>query len=156
MSLECQQFYPGQEATPEQILMLAHEYRRAAEALLPTGRRGKSLSRAPYRLLAIQAIELYLNAVLLNRVLPPEKLRGLHHNLGARAILAPAAGLTLRKSTIGYLHHLSDSREYVIIRYDPERTGPGSDLTRLAATLREVAEKATAILEKQQELSPRR
>ena len=143
MSIEGQKFTPGDEATPQQVLELAHEYRWAADALLPTGRRGKPLSRAPYRLLAIQAIELYLNALLLLWDHAPAKLRGMGHDLGPRVRLAAAAGLKLKKRTAWHLHTLSESREYLVTRYGPEMTGTISQLNRLAATLGEVSEKVT-------------
>ena len=148
MSVEGQNFYPGEEATAEQIFLLAGEYRRAADTLLPTGRRRMPLSRAPYRLVAIQAIELYFNALLIKRVLTAAKLRGLQHDLAARTRLAPAAGLFLRKGTVKHLQGLSETREYLISRYCPEKAGSTSELNRLAATLLEVAEKVTAILKR--------
>ncbi|WP_245478528.1 hypothetical protein [Mesorhizobium sp. M4B.F.Ca.ET.049.02.1.2] len=59
--------YPGELASPQQIHELAEEYRKAAHQLLPLGRAGKPLTRAPFRLSAIHAIELYLTALLLHR-----------------------------------------------------------------------------------------
>src|SRR3954451_1404656 len=100
MSVEGQKIYPGDDATAPQVLMLADEYRKAANTLLPTGHRGRPLSRAPYRLVAIQAIELYLNAFMLSRGLPATKVRGLHHDLAARALFARKSGLGLRQGTI--------------------------------------------------------
>ena len=42
MSIECHKFgYPGADAKPLEVLRLAEEYRRAAQALLPLGRRGQ-------------------------------------------------------------------------------------------------------------------
>ena len=123
------------------MLLLADEYRKAAATLLPTGRRGKPLSRAPYRLVAIQAVELYLNALMLSRGRPSSEVRGLHHNLGARAEFAISNGLALRRATIIHLKDLSQSREYVSSRYAPEMTGSLSQLNRLAATLTEVGDK---------------
>jgi len=143
VSIEGQKFTPGDEATPQQVLELAHEYRRAADVLLPTGRRRKPLSRAPYRLLAIQAIELYLNTLLLLGDHAPANLRGMRHDLGQRAKLAPAADLKLKKRTARHLRTLSESREYLVTRYGPEMNGTISQLNRLAATLGEVSEKVT-------------
>jgi HEPN domain-containing protein len=140
MSIEGQKFYPGETATPQQILVLANEYRRAAGALSLTGRRREPLSRARYRFVAIHAIELYLNALLLAGGHPSAKLRGLHHDLGSRTQFALSAKLTLRKRTLRHLQSLSESREYLITRYDPAASA-ASELNRLAATLEEVAEK---------------
>ena len=140
MTVEGQRFFPGETATPEQVMSLASEYRIAADALLQMGRRGHPLSRAPYRLVAIHAIELYLNALLLAAGHPPAKLRGLQHNLAARTELAMCAKLDLRKATVKHLRSLSETREYLITRYDPAASA-ASELTRLAATMREVAKK---------------
>ena|SRR6478736_443364 len=142
MNIEAQTFYPGETATAQQILMLAKEYRRAADALLQIGRKGHTPSRAPYRLVAIHAIELYLNALLLAAGHPSPTLRRLHHNLATRTELALTAKLKLRGRTTRHLQSLSQTREYLISRYDPNFSG-ASELNRLAATLAEVAEKVT-------------
>ena len=142
MSVEEQTSYPGECATPQQFLSLADEYRRAAEALLPTGRRGQALSRAPYRLVAIHSVELYLNAFLLAAGHSSTKLRGLQHDLGARTRFALDAKLPLRKRTADHLCRLAETREYLTARYDPECRA-ASQLNRLAATLADVAEKVT-------------
>ena len=148
MSIEGQSFYPGETATPQQIVDLADEYRRAAEALLPTGRRRQPLSRAPYRLVAIHAVELYLNAFLRAAGHPSKTLRRLRHNLGARAVFTTK--LSLRKATVDHLCRLSETREYLIARYDPA-TSAASELNRLAATLRDVAEKVQRFIERSTE-----
>jgi len=140
--------YPGEQATAAQIARLAHEYRIAAERLRPAGRRGKPLSYAPYRLNAIHAIELYLNALLVAAGRRPEELRGHGHDLAARAGLASAAGLVLRARTAAHLHGLSNAREYLRARYAAEAPLPPGDVNRLEATLAEVAGKVTALLER--------
>lgn len=145
MSLEGQKFYPGDTATPRQILLLANEYHRAAIALMGTGRRGRPLSRAPYRLVAIHAIELYLNALLLAAGHPSARLRSLHHNLAARTQFALSAKLHLRKRTLNHLNSLSETREYLTTRYDPAGSA-ASELNRLAATLTEVADKVASLI----------
>ncbi|GAA3903950.1 hypothetical protein GCM10022276_23240 [Sphingomonas limnosediminicola] len=145
MSIEGQKIYPGDNATPEQVLRLADEYRVAADALLLTGRRRQPLSRAPYRLVAIHAIELYLNALLLAAGHHSARLRGLHHDLAARTHFALSAKLRLRKRTLAHLEILSETREYLTTRYDPAASA-ASELNRLSATLTEVAEKVTSIV----------
>ena len=145
MSVEGQRFYPGETATAEQILLLANEYRDAADALLQTRHCGTPLSRAPYRLLAIQAIELYLNAHLLRAGHPAGSLRGLQHDLAARSRLAAGAKLILRRRTVGHLESLSRTREYLITRYDPSQSA-ASQINRLEATLAEVGEKANLLI----------
>lgn len=136
--------FPGASATAAQVLRLADEYRRAAIVLAPCGRAGEPLSRAPYRLLAIQAIELYLNAFLLSHGHDAVSVRRLQHDLGARARLAASAGLKLRMRTYAHLESLCTGREYLISRYAPERDA-GSQLNRLAATLDEIARKTAAV-----------
>ncbi len=88
----------GELAEPKDIRRLADEYRKAADLLLPLARRGEAMSRAPYRLSAIQAIELYLSALLL-------------HDPAARAELAIAGGLQLRKRTTAHLSAMTGNRE---------------------------------------------
>ncbi len=140
MSLEGQNFYPGEAATPVQIVLLADEYRSAAEALRPLGRRGVPLSRSPFRLVAIHAIELYLNAALLHAGHSPSRVRGLQHDLAERTQLVSETGIILRKSTVTHLESLSSTREYLVSRYDPDLAA-ASQLNRLSATLDEVATK---------------
>ena len=110
-------FYPGDAATPSAVLALANEYRIAAELIVQNGRRKEPRSRAPFRMVAIHAIELYLNALLLHSGLDTKAIRGLHHNLAARADVAAAAKLSLRKRTMSHLQTLSVTREYLTTRY---------------------------------------
>lgn len=138
--------YPGEEAGAADLLRLADEYRLAAGALIGLGRRGEPISRAPYRLSAIHAVELYLNAVLLHCGRHSAAVRGLQHDLAARAELAACAGLVLRKRTADHLRSLAASREYLLSRYAPEPECSLSQLNRLAATLEEVATKATRMI----------
>lgn len=111
--------YPGEATSSATVLRLAPEYRRAAETLTQNGRKGDPLSRAPYRLLAIHAIELYLNALLLRAGHGSARIRGLQHDLAARAQLAVEARLPLRRRTLAHLQALSAAREYHATRYDP-------------------------------------
>jgi len=71
------ELYPGSQATAASLLLLAHEYRRSADILLASGRKGIAASYAPFRLTAIHAIELYLNAFLLHSGETPERIRAL-------------------------------------------------------------------------------
>lgn len=145
--------YPGGSARPDQVRALADEYRKAAAVLLKLGERGKPLTRAPFRVSAIHAVELYLNAFLLARGIEAEKIRGLQHDLPARAALAIAGGLSLRKRTLEHIRSLSAAREYLVSRYGPELAAPMSQINRLIATLDEVANKVTNALSIAQELS---
>ncbi len=152
MSVEGPRFYPGENATASEVLALADEYRVAAEALRPLGRRGMPLSWAPYRLVAIQAIELYLNALLLHGGHSSSSLRGLHHNLAKRTHLAAGSTPALRQRTIRHLESLSQTREYLVTRYDPAQSA-ASQLNRLAATLSEVASKTSQVIKRETSLS---
>ena len=99
------------------------------------------MSRAPYRLVAIHAIELYLNALLVASGWTAARVRGIHHDLGRRAELAVAAGLRLRRRTLADLKGLSSNREYVKMRYEPDLPSTACQPNGLEATLNEVAEK---------------
>ena len=138
--------YPGSSASVEEIVHLAREYQMAARTLLLNARRGKPLSRAPARLCAIHAIELYLNAFLLSLGDTPEKIRSRRHDLAERARLALDNGLQLRKKTAEHLIRLSQDREYLVSRYGPELASTLSEVNRLIATLEEVAKKVQGVV----------
>lgn len=140
---------PGDSASVEQILRLAEEYRKAAHSLLTLGRRGDPLSRAPCRLSAIHAVELYLNALLLYKGHEPHCIRKMQHDLSARTKLALDGGLSLRKRTADHLSVLTGNREYLVTRYGPEMVSTISQINRLTATLDEVANKVTAMIKTQ-------
>jgi len=138
--------YPGAFASPSEVLQLATEYREAAELLATRGRRGRPISRAPYRLAAIHAVELYLNAFLLHSGLEHGRVRGLQHDLAARTDLSLECGLQLRKRTATHLRTMAAAREYLVSRYGPELSSSLSQLNRLSATLNEVAGKVGPIV----------
>ncbi|MEA3001285.1 MAG: hypothetical protein QOH81_73 [Sphingomonadales bacterium] len=138
--------YPGELATADDLRQLADEYRKAAHLLKPLGRRGVPISRAPLRLSAIHAIELYLNALLLHRGVEASCIRGMQHDLAKRSALATAGGLKLRARTEAHLNTLAKTREYIVTRYGPELSGAASQINRLTATLDEVAKKVTGLL----------
>jgi hypothetical protein len=146
MSIEGQKFYPGEEATPRELLTLAEAYRQGAESLFSIGGQKSSLSRLPYRFIAIHAIELYLNAFLQAQGHLPKEIRGLQHNLAARTDRALKAGLKLRARTAEHLRTLTKDQEYLVARYSAKQVSPVSPLNRLEATLREVAKKVEAIV----------
>jgi len=144
------EIYPGETSTVEEILALADEFRRSAEALAGIRVKGKATATAPFRLLAIHAIELYLNAFLRSAGQPAPTIRGLQHNLAARLELIDTYGLVLRKRTRLHLATVSANREYLASRYDPDATTP-SQLNQLQATLSEVRSK---VLKRLQEPRP--
>lgn len=141
-----EQVYPGDVASPSQILALAEEYSRAAMVLYPLGTKRRPLTRAPMRLIAIQAIELYLNALLLSRGHNAAEIRGLQHNLGKRVDLASDCGLKLRRRTVQHLRNMGEHREYLIMRYGPEMAATASQINRLRATLEEVSKKVSLLI----------
>ena len=122
------------------------EYHEAAQLLATRGRRGQPMSRAPYRLAAIHAVELYLNAFLLHSGLDHGRVRGLQHDLAARTDLSVKCGLLLRKRTATHLRTMAAAREYLVSRYGPELSSSLSQLNRLSATLSEVAGKVGPIV----------
>ena len=139
--------YPGDSATAEQILRLARHYHAAAQLLEQLGQPRDPASRAPSRLSAIHAIELYLNALLLHRGHKPSGIRGLKHDLAARTELVMDAGLRLRLRTAVHLREMMERREYLVARYGPEQSATISQLNRLSATLEEVGRKVTAAID---------
>ncbi|MEZ6012129.1 MAG: hypothetical protein R3C08_09705 [Hyphomonas sp.] len=135
--------YPGDSAEPSALISLADEYRESAILLMSRGRRGAPLSWAPARLVAIHAIELYLNAFLIKAGYTPADIRGLQHDFDRRTAYALDAGLTLRRRTAAHLNSLHANREYLGARYGPEQANTWSQLNRLLATLEEVSSKVT-------------
>lgn len=138
--------YPGALASPSEVFRLAAEYHEAAQLLATRGRKGQPISRAPYRLTAIHAVELYLNAFLLHSGLEHGHIRGLQHDLAARTDLALKYGLQLRKRTATHLRTMAAAREYLVSRYGPELSSSLSQLNRLSATVTEVAGKVGPVI----------
>ncbi|WP_315860507.1 HEPN domain-containing protein [Rhizobium leguminosarum] len=136
--------YPGHEASVHDILELASHYRAAAILLGECSPRGKPLSHAPRRFLALHSIELYLNAFLLAKGRDPKMIRGLQHNIGERSRWAKEAGLIFRKRTEEHLATLS--REYLVTRYGPEMTATLSQVNRVMATLEELSQKVRKVI----------
>ena len=138
--------YPGSAASAWQILDLAHEYRISCIHLMARGHGREPHQLAPARVLAIHAIELYLNALLLDAGETPQAVRAFQHDLASRAQRAIELGLVLRQKTAEHLNLLTTGREYLTARYGPELSGTLSQLNRLTATLEEVAQKVTLIV----------
>jgi hypothetical protein len=91
----------------------------------------------------MHAIELYLNALLLQQGHDAKRIRGMQHDLGARTQLAISGGLKLRARTAQHLALMVSNREYLVTRYGAEMTSTVSQMNRLTATLNEVAKKVS-------------
>lgn len=132
---------PGDNADPRDVLALANQYRSAFENLRrPKGAAAKALI-APAHLCAIHAIELYLHALLRQEGTPYSTLRDHHHKLSDMATYERVAELNLRTKTIEHLKTMTDSREYVVVRYAPEMKHKRSNPTQVEATLNDIADK---------------
>jgi hypothetical protein len=137
--------FDGEEAA-QATLKLADEYKKAAGMLYGATRKKDPLSLAPWRLLAIHAIELYLNAFLISKGSTGKALRCMQHNFGERAKLALDAKLVLKKKTADHLISITEKREYVVSRYDAGTEAELSKISRLTATLEEISAKVTATI----------
>ncbi|WP_233790205.1 hypothetical protein [Rhizobium dioscoreae] len=135
--------YAGSPASVRDILNLATQYQDAANRL---GKGSSKPSHLPLRLLALHAIELYLNAFLLAKGVDPATIRSFRPDLSQRSRIASEAGLVLRKRTMAHLAALSSSNEYHVSRYAPDRTSTLSQVTRVMATLDELSRKVRKIL----------
>lgn len=135
--------YPGEAASAQQLLQLANEYRTAAHTLLAQGKAKQPLSWTPCRLSAIHAIELYFNALLVDKGMEPAQVRNLKHCLSQRAKLAVANGIRLKKKTSAHLIDMTSNRELLVTRYGAEMPASMSEINRLMATLKEVGKKVS-------------
>jgi len=66
--------------------------------------------------------------------------------LSQRAERAPANGLRVRNKTADHLMDMTGNRECLATRHVPELVASGSGITRLRATLDEVAQKVSVII----------
>jgi len=136
--------YPGSETTSEDLLLHADGFREAALTLL--GERGAPgrRKRSAGRLCAIHAIELYLNAFLSRNGRGHVSLRQYQHQLAQRTAAAQGHGLQLRPKTSQHMAQLDALREYVVVRYAPERAMTLTQVNRLIASLEETAREVRA------------
>jgi hypothetical protein len=135
--------YPGKAAGVRGILNLAKQYQDSAKKL---GESSSKSNQAPRRLLALHAMELYLNAFLIAKGVDPAAICGLQHDLGKRARLASEAGLVLRKRTVAHLATLSSRNEYDAIKYALELMSTLSQVNRVMATVDELSRKVRKAL----------
>jgi hypothetical protein len=135
------------------MLGLADEYYGAAMVLIGQEDPLRLSMFAPARLCVLHAIEVYLNAFLLFHLMTPQEIRGFQHGLIQRTEAARSRGLVLKAKTHKNLAKLEASREYLLVRYSPERGDEMIELPRLFSTLDDVTRQVrTAIL--QQPYSP--
>ena len=145
----CSERWHGSEtepAGPAEVLRLADAYRSAAGVMLDARAPGGRRPSAPYRLLAIHAVELYLNALLRHAGADERHVRKMGHNLAARAAKAEGVGLRLRPATAAHLGIMTGRHEYMLARYGPIENAEISEVTRLSATLDEVAKKTSELM----------
>lgn len=133
----------GKTVSVRDHLNLAAQYRDASVKL---GDVASKPNNFPQRLLALHAIELYLDALIQAKGLDHHMRREFQHDLGERARIAVAAGLMLRHRTLMHLQMLFSLREDLVVRYGPERTSTLSQVNRLMATLEEVSRKVTKMV----------
>jgi hypothetical protein len=138
--------YPGSATTALQLKELALHYADAACIFEKLPHTPKGLALVPFRLLAIHAIELTLNALLVHNSVKAEEIRAMHHDLHAHMVLAETFGLKLRLKTVKHISDLTANREYLVHRYDPTGSLQSGHLSRLIATLREVSKKTNQLL----------
>lgn len=74
------------------------------------------------------------------------EVRGLQHDLAKRTDMAVAKGLKLKVKTHAHLLRLNDQREYLVVRYGPERVSGLTELNRVFATLKEIGTKVSAAI----------
>jgi hypothetical protein len=137
-----QMAYPGDQATPGQILALARAYAKSAEDLFAETAGKPASSKAPARFLALHSIELFVHAYLRYRGACIGDLRGRGHCFWHDEF---ATVLELDKKTREHLHALSDQREYLICRYGPDQFDRLSSQSRITATLKAIQEKSARI-----------
>lgn len=80
--------------------------------------------------------------------MPAKIIRGLQHDFSAKATLAKGKGLLLRQKTHEHIVSLYSTREYLTSRYGAEMTTKQSEMTRLKATIEELAKKVQVIKNK--------
>jgi hypothetical protein len=137
--------YPGDGSTVMHMLSLADEYYSASVLLISQETPHTSLF-APARFCVLQAVEVYLNSFLLFHGMTPKDIRTFRHLLTNRVIAAQKLGLGLAPETGESLTNLEKSREYLLVRYAPDRESELSKLPDLFNTLDDVTRKVRAAI----------
>lgn len=124
-----------------ELIELAASYAEAAEKLKELWKKGVPLSQAPFRFVAIHAIELYLNAYLETNDHDPKEIRGLQHDLQKKTNCAMADGLKLKLRTVKYLGKLTANADYTCARYKPASLKQPAPPSQLLAAMNDVKDK---------------
>lgn len=134
-------FYPGSEASVEDLIGLADSYYSAGCSAWTQADPKDPLSFAPVFLCTIQAVEIYLSAFLIFHGVDRRHVRGLQHDLARRTTMAHERGLCLRAKTQAHLQRITDERDYLVVRYGPEQISGLPQPNRMFATMKEVSTK---------------
>ena len=135
--------YPGADARVEEVIRLANHYRGAANDLLRLAAGEGARAGSPRAGSAPSTPSSSTSTPSCSKLgHPPERIRDSRHDLAARAALANAGGLGLRRRTAIHLAAMTQGREYLVLRYDPGMAEL-APLNRLWATLDEIARKVT-------------
>jgi hypothetical protein len=137
--------YPGATASPQELLRLAQTYRQAAIQLNQLYAPGVPMSLAPMRLCAFHSVELFLAAYLREQGMLPTEVRAFRHDTAQMAGEAQKRGLGLKRKVQIRLQRVSDKREYLVSRYDPQQLRL-LEANAIFATLDELEKKVSGAL----------
>jgi hypothetical protein len=132
--------YPGEDASPDELLRLAQTYSQAAIHLLHQTTPGVPMSLAPMRLCAFHSVELFLAAYLRAQGMPSAQVRAFRHDTSQMAGEAQKRGLGLKRKVEIRLQKVSANREYLVSRYDPNPL-KSLEANAIFATLNELEKK---------------
>ncbi len=136
--------YPGSETDPRKLFELAGTYRLAFDTLCDQMQKGPGGLHSPASFCGIHAIELYLQALLRMDGVCPVEARGFRHRLSDIAAHPSVAALALRKRTRDHLCSITQSREYLVVRYAPDLKAERSQRNQIEASLEDLARKIGA------------
>ena len=135
---------PGSGNTAAGIFYLAESYFEAA--LIVQREHRHPFTDHPARMLFLHAAECYFRACLRAADKSPVDIRSYNHDLAAMARDCGVAGMDLPAATVRYFAGVTESRDYVVVRYDFElrdRSGHRSkklaDLIEATGAVREAA-----------------
>jgi HEPN domain-containing protein len=131
--------YPGDHIDGVALLGMAKSYHEAADRLRAALTPCKNGDYAPWRLLALHAIELYLSAAMLRHDHDMAVVRSSSHDLEKKLNLLLKDGMRFSEKTCHVLRLVSQDRHYVRARYAPDMVKEMMPITRLNAALSDVA-----------------